>query len=111
MNTRVLNPVYEMLNKIGEKVPELDGISEKIQTTNYMGVFHDPEVAARRAAFEEDLHTENRADHSANARPQQFVTQNDVVNDLMASHDNLASSADAGLRRRNLTIEPMTRRA
>jgi hypothetical protein len=105
MNTRVLNPVYEMLNKIGEKVPELDGISEKIQTTNYMGVFHDPEVAARRAAFEEDLHTENRADHSANARPQQFVTQNDVVNDLMASHDNLASSAQAGLRRRNLTIE------
>lgn len=102
MNTRVLNPVYELLDKIGEKNPALAGISEKIRTSNYMDVFHDPDMAARRKAFEDDLKTENNADHSADARPKAFVADNTVTKELAASHGNLAGQKDAGVRRRNL---------
>ena len=75
MNTRVLYPVYEMFEQLAARTGDaaLKDISQKVRTGNYDKVFHDPEVKLRRDAYETMLLSERPADHSTNARPQDFV--------------------------------------
>lgn len=78
LNVRVLNPLYALFDELGEHAKK-DGrtnetystISEKVTTKNYEAVFDDPDVTARRNAWEQFLQTEKKADHSTNRVPDQ----------------------------------------
>lgn len=74
MNTRVLRPMYDIFDMLGEHDARFKGITEKVATGNYEGVFHHPEVEERRKAYENMIATEEVAEHSTNARPSEFIT-------------------------------------
>lgn len=99
LNTQVLTPMYHIFDALAAHVtvpadqPPLSGISTKIATSNYEGVFRDPDVKARRDAYEAMLLKEAPAEHSTNARPQPLVSQEDEG--LRRTAGNSAAAAPA----------------
>ena len=68
MNVRVMYPLLEILEGTARTIPTAAGISQKIARTNYDTVFHDPEIIARRHAWEDYLATEKSAESSSQLR-------------------------------------------
>ena len=68
MNVLVMYPLFEILEGAARTIPTAAGISQKIARTNYDTVFHDPEIIARRHAWEDYLATEKSAESSSQLR-------------------------------------------
>jgi hypothetical protein len=72
MNVRVLNPLYMLFDGMGAEARALgrddtySTITNKVTRENYVGVFDNEAVKARRASYEDYLAKEKSADHSTN---------------------------------------------
>jgi hypothetical protein len=86
LNVRVLDPIFEIFDQMGAYETPAEAASDtsfskvsgKIGYENYMNVFHDPDVVARRTAYENMLLRENPHDWSSAARPQRLVEAGDT---------------------------------
>jgi len=70
MNARVMYPIFDILEEAERyEFPGTTGMSERIARTNYENIFHDPEIEARRQAWEHYLTTENATSSSSQTTP------------------------------------------
>ena len=84
MNARIMYPLFDILDQAAaHHLPDTAGITDKIGRTNYEKIFHDPQITARRHAWEDYLAAEKTAEHSAQVQPQQFTTSH--ANPLLAA--------------------------
>ena len=75
MNARIMYPLFDILDQAAaHHLPDTAGVTDKISRTNYEKIFHDPQITARRHAWEDYLAAEKTAEHSAQVQPQQFTT-------------------------------------